>query len=259
MKKDLTIYFDTSFYINLLRAEDELAFFAIEEFNKLKVRHVLSDVLVRELLSNSNSSGQDAILFERILRFTSPPYVTNDELNWEFLLEEGEDRETVARIFSELDGMLTLAHSFASVARRKKSREEELKLEENTKPLLQQLGFPEDFTDVGRTGKAGIAMLRGFGLDIPEEFEFDNPTKLSEQLLGLLNTNELEFAKNDQMLKSSSTILMIGLLALQLEKPRIRQGKNCQMILETRTTCPSSHNIALRLIISRLTQYRRNG
>jgi|GEM_PF-7108026 len=39
MKESLTIYFDTSFFVNLLRADEVVAQESIEELNKLGVRH----------------------------------------------------------------------------------------------------------------------------------------------------------------------------------------------------------------------------
>ncbi len=204
-EQGLTSYFDTSFYVNLLRAEENEATSTVEELNRLGVRHVLSDVLVRELLSNPNTHARDRHLFERIQKFDKAPYCTAESLNWDFLLESGSDRKAVADIFTGLDEMLTLAHSYSAITRRKNTNDEQRQLSEAAKPFLRELGFPDDFSDTERTMKAGVDMLRGFGINLPDGLSTDDPKKLSEQLFGMLSEDEFKNVQNDQKLKSSST------------------------------------------------------
>jgi hypothetical protein len=54
MRRPFTVYFDTNFFVWLAQATEETAEAAIHKLNALGVRHVLSDILVRELLTCAN-------------------------------------------------------------------------------------------------------------------------------------------------------------------------------------------------------------
>jgi hypothetical protein len=49
-----TVYFDTQFYVQLCRADKAEADQIVHTLNALNVRHVISNVLLRELLTSKN-------------------------------------------------------------------------------------------------------------------------------------------------------------------------------------------------------------
>ncbi len=205
MNESLTIYFDTSFFVNLARADDIVARESISELNKLGVRHVISAVLVRELLSNANARGQDTQLFERIQMFEIAPYSSEEGLNWDFLLEGVQIRNPIAQIVTELDEISVLAHSYAALSRRSNTEEEQKRLLAVTEPLLNDLGFPTDLSDLDQTIEAALRPLRELGIELPKGLRLDDPTILSHQILGMLSDDEIQHIENDNKLKSSST------------------------------------------------------
>src|ERR671939_1696779 len=96
MNQQYTVYFDTSFYVKLCRADDALAGQTINALNALKVCHVISDVIIRELLTSKDRTDLDELLVKRVRQFSLPPYRTRDGLMWEVLLLSGQERIDVA-------------------------------------------------------------------------------------------------------------------------------------------------------------------
>ena len=58
MKNEYIVYFDTKFYVQLCRANEPDADRIIRSLNALNVRHVISDVLIRELLTSKHRSDE---------------------------------------------------------------------------------------------------------------------------------------------------------------------------------------------------------
>jgi hypothetical protein len=147
----LTVYFDTSFYIDLLDPGGDSV---VEQLNELGVRPVLSWSILNELLRQSRRPLQDRRLVELVQGFRSPPFVTQADLSWELLLLEGQERRAAADRLRYEDGLTTEARSHSRVgriARTKKQNDELMKaygLSENptmddavslTRPALDQL------------------------------------------------------------------------------------------------------------------------
>ncbi len=69
MTRPFTVYFDTNFFVWLARATETTANNAIDKLNALGVRHVLSEILIQELLTCTNKPEYDESLIKRTQRF----------------------------------------------------------------------------------------------------------------------------------------------------------------------------------------------
>lgn len=117
MDRPFTVYFDTNFFVQLCTVDDVLAREVISELNSLKVRHVLSNMIMWELLSSSDRTERDKILYERVNTFELKPYRTDGSSEWESLLIAGQERIALANLFKVFDDMTTEAESWSIVAR----------------------------------------------------------------------------------------------------------------------------------------------
>lgn len=219
MERPFTVYFDTNFFVWLRKANEVEANEILDKLNSLRVRHVLSEILIRELLSLANKPHYDEMLVKRVQRFELPPYCTNDYLTWEAILSSGDERRIVADLFSEtIDEMLTEANSHSIMARRiasgKVSPENLSDLGKSTNPFLASLGFsqnPEDLEENLQAAQGLAEKMINLRDLLPEgtisgEIDWSgNPMEDSKMLLGLLNTRAIEEAKESNLLVDSTT------------------------------------------------------
>ena len=145
MTRLFTVYFDTSFYVMLCKADETLARNVVRDLNALRVRHVISDVLIRELLTSRDRVDLDEALVRRVSQFSLPPYRTRDGIAWEVLLLSGQERIDMADLLRNLHDEITRAKSYSIMARREMNSEQRARLLEASTPLLKRYGFPEDF------------------------------------------------------------------------------------------------------------------
>lgn len=187
MRQQVTVYFDTCFYVWLCRADDSLATQTVNALNSLNVRHVISGVLLRELLTCGNKPDSDSTLVRRVRQFRIAPYHTEDGLMWEALLFSGQDRSKYADFLTHLHDDVTKAESLSITAERATGEEETAKLLEVNRESLQDLGFPADFQQkIPQVLSAVKGMLGAFGMDdleLPENPTPDDFLKLSGQIL----------------------------------------------------------------------------
>lgn len=209
MSQQYTVYFDTSFYVKLCRADEAIAGQAIHALNALNVRHVISDVIIRELLTSKDRTSRDETLVKRVGRFCLPPYRTRDGLMWQVLLLSGQERIDAAEHLRNLHDEMAKAISFAIMARRETSAEQTAKLSEAGKPALQQFGFPEDFgRNMPQLLSAAKAMLEGLGvqgLDWPENPTPNDLLELSQQIKGTLGSSLVAQLEEQHRIEDSST------------------------------------------------------
>lgn len=209
MNQQYTVYFDTSFYVKLCRADEVLAGQTIHALNALNVRHVISDVIIRELLTSKDRTDLDEILVKRVRQFSLSPYRTRDGLMWEVLLLSGQERIDVANHLRNLHDEMAKATSFSIMARRETTAEQAAKLSEAGKPALQQYGFPENFAqNMPQVLSAAKAMLEGLGvhgLEWPENPTPDDLLKLSEQIKGVLGPALVAQLEEQDRIQDSST------------------------------------------------------
>jgi hypothetical protein len=207
--KQYTVYFDTCFYVQLCRADEALARQTLRALNALNVRHVISDVIIRELLTSKDRNDLDETLVRRVLQFSQLAYSTRDGLMWQVLLLAGQERIDVANQLRDLHDDIARAASFSIMARRETSAEQKTKLLDAGRPALQQHGFPEDLhQNIPQVLSAAKGMLEGLGvrgLDWPE-----NPTPadllgLSEQIKGVLGPTLVARLEEQDRIQDSST------------------------------------------------------
>jgi hypothetical protein len=187
VRQQVTVYFDTCFYIWLCRANESSATQTINALNSLNVRHVISSVLLRELLTCGNKPDSDRTLVRRVRQFRIAPYHTEESLMWEALLFSGQDRSDYADLLTCLHDDMTKAESLSITAERTTSEEETAKLLEANREPLQDLEFPHDFQqNMPQMLSAVKGMLVAFGmsdLELPEDPTPDDFIKLSGQIL----------------------------------------------------------------------------
>ncbi len=111
-----TVYFDTSFYVALARADEQRASEVIDGLNALTIRTVLSRTIFWELISRPNWPEKDALLCDRLQRIAAPPYLTFPELTWEMLRTSGAARKAIADRLSSLDETIVEAESSSVMA-----------------------------------------------------------------------------------------------------------------------------------------------
>jgi hypothetical protein len=96
MARPVTVYFDTNFYVWLCRADEALSVGALQALNELNVRVVISDTVIRELLTSRDRNELDVVLVDRANKLSLPPYRMRDGLMWEVLLLSGAERVAMA-------------------------------------------------------------------------------------------------------------------------------------------------------------------
>jgi hypothetical protein len=204
MKRDYTIYFDTKFYVQLCRANEAEADQIIRSLNALNVRHVISNVLIRELLTSKE--------------FTVIPYRTESDLDWEVLLLAGQDRINMAELLRTLHDVMTVATSNSIMARRDINPEQQAELLNANRPVLEQWGFPEDFNQENlaqvMSAAKGIFDLasgilegpeRGSNLEWPEDPTPTDLAELSERIKGVLDPSDVAYLEEQNRIQDSST------------------------------------------------------
>ena len=153
MSRPFTVYFDTNFFSWLAGADDATAARIVDELNKLHVRHVLSQVLMHELLSAKQKPREDRVLVSRVGRLEIPPLKTIPNLKWASLLCSGDERATLAGALKATDVATAKADAMGVVATKKLSNKQIGAV------IKAQLGdyIDEDFTKgVNRTNAGSV-------------------------------------------------------------------------------------------------------
>ena len=205
-----TVYFDTQFYVQLCRADKAEADQIVHTLNALNVRHVISNVLIRELLTSKNRADLDEVLVHRVRQLNVPPYCAERDLAWEVLLFSGQGRTNIADTFRNLHDQITEATSYSIMTRREMSAEQQAEFMKASRSVLDQLGFPEDLEkDKATTISAAKGILNMIGMaDLiqwPENPTPDDMLKLSEQIMGILDPSDIAFVEEHNRIQDSST------------------------------------------------------
>lgn len=221
MERPFTVYFDTSFYIQLCNADDATADDIIKALNALQVRHVLSETILIELITRTTVPHRDATLVERVSAFSIPPYKTNKIWEWFYLLVTGTEREEAAAKLKQLDDEMTRAASWGMVARRQGNNKWVPELLEAARPTLREHGFPIDYS--GDEGQAIVewkaaaknliekikqvlpAELGERATDWIDNIALDDPQALSVQLKDLLGPEIYNEVEAQYRLQDSAT------------------------------------------------------
>jgi hypothetical protein len=221
MERPFTVYFDTSFYIQLCNADDVTAADIIKTLNALQVRHVLSETILIELLSRTTVPHRDATLVDRVAAFSILPYRTNEIWEWFYLLVSGKEREEAATKLKQLDDEMTRAASWGLVARRQGNNKWDAELLEAARPTLREYGFPVDFSgDEGQAVAAWKAAAKNViekikqvlpaesgekALDWIDDIALDDPQALLDQLKDLLGPEIYNEVEAQYKLQDSAT------------------------------------------------------
>jgi hypothetical protein len=210
MKKEYTVYFDSKFYVQLCHANEAEADQIIRSLNALNVRHVLSNVIIRELLTSKDRNDLDETLVQRMRQFLLSPYCTEGDLEWEVLLLSGQPRIDLAELLRKLHDDITVATSNSIMARREITPEQQAELIKASRHVLQQYGFPEDLQqDIPQVMSAVQSMLNSMGvqhnIEWPENPTPDNLITLSEQIKGILDPSDLALLEEHNRIQDSST------------------------------------------------------
>ena len=144
MPRPFTVYFDTSFFIELGKADENSANKIIDRLNSIKVRHVLSQTVMDELLRRTDTLERDAILFQRVSRLEIEPYLTMAWIKWNMLLLSTNGREVLANAICQWDSLSLYAESLSGLARRSDSSEDDEDMRKALRNIQQALDLPED-------------------------------------------------------------------------------------------------------------------
>lgn len=232
MSEFLTIYFDTQFYVKLANTNETLASYTIDELNKLQVRHVLSRIIIFELLKNSNKPDKDKLLVERMKRFNFSPYVTKSlfsenesSLCWDMLLSKGEERKFLSDFLTSIRDLQTKAESITIAIPRNSQQEEKFsqasldKLEEfgvlENKENFRNEGFEEGFkTALNIVNQIILPQIENLPSDMRskiEEINFDrdanieNASTIVQQLFDVIGIENHQVLQSHEELKKSIT------------------------------------------------------
>ena len=218
MDREHTIYFDTKFYIQLCRADEAEADQIIRSLNALNIRHVISSVLIRELLTSKERNDLDEILVERVRQFRVTPYRTEGDLEWEVLLLAGQDRINMAELLRTLHDAMTVATSNSIMARREMNPKQQAELLKANRPVLEQWGVPEDLqqdnlAEVMAAAKGifdlASGILDGLGrshhIEWPKDPSPADLSELSERIKATLDPSAVAYVEEQNRIQDSST------------------------------------------------------
>lgn len=247
MSRPFTVYFDTNFFSWLAGADDATAARIVDELNKLHVRHVLSQVLMHELLSAKQKPREDRVLVSRVGRLEIPPLKTIPNLKWASLLCSGDERATLAGALKATDVATAKADAMGVVATKKLSNKQIGAV------IKAQLGdyIDEDFTKgVNRTNAGSVLaavekMINDQIASAPPQLasqlapllkvfsamkeNLDDPAALAQllpQVTGMVSPDELEFAKERRRVQESVTAADARPLRVSTDTANARETKN---------------------------------
>lgn len=96
-----TVYFDTSFFINMGEADSAYANHVVDQFNRLSVRYVRSPVLFMELARRHEKADNHLRAMEYLAHFSLPPMVIGED-DWS-ALAPGPHREELGAMMRSID------------------------------------------------------------------------------------------------------------------------------------------------------------
>lgn len=113
-----TVYFDSSFYIELERADEPEATATIRSLWRLRIRPVVSHALVNELLLNRRGGdASERRMLQRIGELREPLRLPA-QASWKALELAGEDRERFAGLLRDADEVQARAMALGHAAER---------------------------------------------------------------------------------------------------------------------------------------------
>lgn len=197
-----TVYFDTSFYIWLARADDTSAGETLDALDEMAVRAVLSGTIAREFLSSVGRDEQDAKLHARVTLLRQPPNLTAPGLSWDALLLTGDRRREFADALAKLEEPIVRAESAGVLANSEYPHGLRKAATDHT---IAQLPFVrENGVDLGAFGDFLAPQLAILGINVPSPLTERELPALHAALIGLLPPGSMEAAATKSRLVSSS-------------------------------------------------------
>jgi hypothetical protein len=111
----VTVYFDTSFFINLGAAPERDALQVIDALNQSSVRYVQSSVIFAELARRHQKAETHALALDRLARLQLPPLVLGEHDEWSDL-RPGSGRERLSERMRDIDDASIYVRAVASAA-----------------------------------------------------------------------------------------------------------------------------------------------
>lgn len=112
----ITVYLDTSFYIDLEQADPRDAEIVASAFYGMGIRPVVSNVLIEELLQRHNTSREQTML-DRIARLPQPLRIP-EQVSWDELRLLGEERVETREMMISADRTMAISMSLGISADR---------------------------------------------------------------------------------------------------------------------------------------------
>lgn len=138
-----TVYFDTSFFINLRDANEDEAASAIQSLNHYMVRHVLSDVIFRELITSGAPQDAQIRLVRRVLQFECTPLVLGPA-DWLAFLDSEAERRQAAEAYQTIDKYIGAGTSLVVTAGRGIDQEQLDKIIRADPKIFESMGWLSD-------------------------------------------------------------------------------------------------------------------
>ncbi len=102
---------------------------------------MLSPVVMEELLKNDRRPERDRRLAGYMLALDQRSLCLEPNLSWGMLAVEGDERRALADLYRETGHILTLANSFAMMARSKQTPKQEEKSQAHLNRIIAEAGF----------------------------------------------------------------------------------------------------------------------
>ena len=138
------MYLDTSFYRWLARADELTAREAIARLDALRVRPVISEALIEELL-RVGDRRRDDVLHARLSRFARAPYATLPGLAWSLLVAgapvRGEVPQGRGRVVTSWAPAARVAGSVAAMTRQGVPTKDEPRFWRDNRELFEAIGI----------------------------------------------------------------------------------------------------------------------
>lgn len=138
-----TVYFDTSFYVNLREADEGTALVFLRDLDDLNIRFVLSRPLWQELIRSGASDSDQRRLVSRVQALRRPSLCLEDDLSWLLLCAPLEVRERVANAQDQIDGAVERTRSLRLLFE-SGSKEEQAQFMASHEDVMRQMGWLKD-------------------------------------------------------------------------------------------------------------------
>jgi hypothetical protein len=214
----VTVYWDSNFYVWLAREDDdEVANQCVDQLNELRVRHVVSLSLARELFSGRNRPEANQRLHARVTRLTIPPLELMADFNWDALLGPPQALDQFAQVLRLTDDLATEGHSHGLIAEKPLSQEQQERWNQANPQFASLVPNEQEGNDPAKAvvfARSLLKQLRSTGLDTVFDLDvvlaaLDEPNPdlkaISETIFASLGEETVSRLEEDKKLQRSVT------------------------------------------------------